>query len=93
MGTLTVRLPPELEARLVSEAHRRELTKSDLVRFLLEDGLDDRGGDAPPVSCADLARDLIGCVDSGLRDLATNPKYLEEAIIEDCERGHHSLDR
>lgn len=35
------------------------------------------------VSCLDLAGDLIGCVRSGTPDLATNPHYLEEAIVRD----------
>ena len=93
MSMLNVRVSSELEARLVAEASRRHITKSDLVRLLLEVNLGDRDDNAPPVSCADLVRDLIGCVDSGLPDLATNPKYLEETIVEDYERGLRSLDR
>lgn len=38
------------------------------------------------VSCLDLAGDLIGCVRSGTPDLATNPRYLEEAIVRDARR-------
>lgn len=91
MSTLTVRVSSELEARLVAEASRRHITKSDLVRFLLEEGMGDRDDNVPPVSCADLMEDLIGCFDSGLEDLATNPAHLEAAIVEDYERGLRSL--
>lgn len=56
---------------------------------LLKDGLGSSEG--PELSCADLARDLIGCVDSGIDDLATNPAHLEAAIAEDCERGIRGL--
>lgn len=91
VSTLTVRVSPELGARLVAEASRRHVTKSDLVRLLLEDGLTERQGDAPPVSCADLMGDLIGCVDSGIPDLTTNPKYIEEAIVADYERDLRRL--
>lgn len=38
------------------------------------------------VSCLDLAGDLIGCVRSGTPDLATNPRHLEEAIVQDARR-------
>ena len=38
------------------------------------------------VSCLDLAGDLIGCVQSGIPDLATNPRYLDEAIVRDARR-------
>ncbi len=38
------------------------------------------------MSCLELAGDLIGCVRSGTPDLATNPRYLEEAIVRDARR-------
>ena len=38
------------------------------------------------MSCLELAGDLIGCVRSGTPDLATNPRYLEEAIERDARR-------
>ena len=58
---------------------------------LLEDGLGSSEGPLPEMSCADLARDLIGSVDSGIDDLATNPAHLEAAIAEDYERGLRGL--
>ena len=39
------------------------------------------------LSCADLMHDFLGCVDSGIDDLATNPAHLEAAIVEDWERS------
>lgn len=38
------------------------------------------------MSCLDLAGDLIGCVRSGIPDLATNPRHLEDAVIRDARR-------
>ena len=93
MSMLTVRVSPELEARLGAEARRRHTTRSDLVRRLIEDGLGDPEVEQPRVSCADLMRDLIGAVDSGIDDLATDPAHLEAAIVEDFERGRRSLAR
>lgn len=93
MSMLTVRVSPELEARLGAEARRRHTTRSDLVRHLLEDGLGAVEIGRPQVSCADLMEDLIGCGASQLPDLATNPAHLEAAIVEDYERGHRERAR
>ena len=43
----------------------------------------------PPTgeSLADKTKDLIGCVDSGMGDLATNPKHLEGTPIILCLCG------
>ena len=43
------------------------------------------------MSCLDLAGDLIGCVRSGTPDLATNPRYLEEAIVRDARRWQDDI--
>lgn len=43
------------------------------------------------LSCLDLAGDLIGCVQSGVPDLATNPRYLDEAIVRDARRWRDDI--
>ncbi|MCY3607998.1 MAG: ribbon-helix-helix protein, CopG family [Acidimicrobiaceae bacterium] len=91
MSMLTVRVTPELEARLGAEARRLHTTRSDLVRRLLEDGLDIAEDASTEITCADLMGNLIGCVDSGIPDLTTNPKYIEEAIVADYERDLRRL--
>lgn len=91
MSMLTVRVTPELEARLGAEARRLHTTRSDLVRRLLEDGLGAAEGASADITCADLMGDLIGCVDSGIPDLTSNPKYIEEAIVADYERDLRRL--
>ena len=65
-------LPPEMRARLSEEAQR-------------EPGVD-QPESSERTSCLDLAGDLIGSVRSGTPDLATNPRYLEEAIVRDARR-------
>jgi hypothetical protein len=76
MTTLTVKLPEELELKLVATARRRRTSKSEIIRELLEQGLE-----AAPRrrrgSCYDLARDLCGSVKGAPRDLSTNKRYLE----------------
>jgi hypothetical protein len=76
MRTISVKLPDDLFAQLVSEAKTRRMTKSQLVRERLGTGLHER----PPagaLSCYDLARDLAGTVKGLPKDLADNPKYME----------------
>jgi len=86
MNALSVKLPHELFLRLASEARRRNINRSMLVREILDRTLRDApAADAP--SCADLAGDLVGCVASGRTDLATNRELLEQAVLGDSLRG------
>jgi hypothetical protein len=77
MRTISVKLPDGLLAQLTREAKARRVTKSCLVRESLEKGLHDP---PPPEggSCYDLARDLAGTVKGLPKDLADNPKYMED---------------
>ena len=75
MRTISLKLPDDLLTHLDSEARKRRMTKSSLVRESLEKALHPSltaGG----VSCYDLARDLAGAVKGLPKDLADNPKYL-----------------
>ena len=62
------------------------MTRSSLVRQLIQDALDEADGTSDGASCADLMDDLIGCFASGIPDLATQPRYLAEALLEDHAR-------
>ena len=86
MNVLTVKLPADLHATLMSEARRRNMTRSSLVREIIEDALIRDAAVASP-SCAALAGDLVGAVRSGRSDLATNRRLLDEAIEQDAHRG------
>lgn len=86
MNVLTVKLPAELHATLTSEARRRNVTRSSLVREIIEDALI-RDSDAGSPTCAGLAGDLVGAIRSGLPDLATNRSLLDEAVARDAQRG------
>lgn len=96
MTPLTLDLPPEMRARLSAEAKRRHVSESAFVQAIVAEALagadvlvpvdDGADGTASGVSCLDLAGDLIGCVRSGSPDLATNPQYLEEAVVRDARR-------
>ena len=78
MRTISLRLPDDLLVDLVSEASKRRVTKSALVRESLEQALHRQQPSPREVSCYDLARDLAGTVKGLPRDLADNPKYIRD---------------
>ena len=90
MSILTVDLPGELHAALTNEARRRNMTRSSLVREIVENALVVGTSDATR-SCTDLAGDIVGAVRSGRTDLATNRRLLDEAVAQDAHHvGAHS---
>jgi Arc/MetJ-type ribon-helix-helix transcriptional regulator len=74
MGTLTVKLPPSLEARLEALVRRRGKRKSVLVREAIERLVEERA-EPRKGSVLDLVKDLKGIGD-GPRDLSSNPKHM-----------------
>jgi hypothetical protein len=80
MRTISVKLPDALHSQLAREAKARRVTKSSLVRESLEKALLEQPS-AGAVSCYDLARDLAGTLKGLPKDLAGNPKYMEESTL------------
>ncbi len=72
MKTLTMKLPDGLLGWLENEAKRTHQPKSALVRQILQ-----QHQQRQRQTALDLAADLCGCVESGLRDLARNQKHLK----------------
>ena len=72
MKTMTMKLPDGLLAWLESEAKRANRPKSAVVREVLQ-----QHQQSQRRSALDLAGDLCGCVESGLRDLSHNKKHLK----------------
>ena len=75
MKTISLKLSDSLDRRIASQAKKRGVSKSQLVRDALESYLENGGAMKGP-SCLDLVRDLAGAFE-GPPDLSTNPKYLE----------------
>ena len=86
MSTFSVKLPDNMHGALAAEAKRRNITKSALVREMIDRALEYNARAAPP-SCAQLAGDLVGAFRSGRRDLGTDEELLEEAMIADVRRN------
>ena len=79
MAVISLKLTEALDAKLTEQAHRRRLSRSELVRQTLmsflqssAEGVDNAG----PQSAADLLADLVGCCKDGPTDLSSNPAYL-----------------
>ena len=96
---MRARLSEEAERRNITESAFVRAVVEKALADAEEPGMDqaqplaeprEPGVDQPKsserVSCLDLAGDLIGCVRSGIPDLAPNPRYLEEAIVRDARR-------
>jgi predicted transcriptional regulator len=87
MNAISVKLPDALRARLASEAKRRNVTESIIVRESLEQALFANQAERGGLSCADLAGELVGSM-RGPRDLSTNKKYLQESVLSQHARRH-----
>jgi Arc/MetJ-type ribon-helix-helix transcriptional regulator len=74
MTTITLKVPREMAAKLDAVVARKRVPKSKYVRNALDVALK-KEKDEP--SLYDLMKDAIGCVNSGKKDLATNPKYMK----------------
>jgi hypothetical protein len=77
MRTLTIELSDDLLTRLAAASRDRRVSSSQIVATALERALPARAGDQAGPSALEELGDLAGCFDSGMSDLATNPKYLE----------------
>jgi Arc/MetJ-type ribon-helix-helix transcriptional regulator len=78
MAVISLKLTEALDAQLTEQAHRRRLSKSELVRRALTAYLQasELGAEASaPQSAADLVADLVGCCEDGPVDLSSNPAY------------------
>ena len=78
MTTISLKLPGPLLREVETEARRRGLSKSELIRNSLEATLR-RKRARKSVTCLDLMGNLVGSF-HGPRDLSTNRRYLTEAI-------------
>jgi len=81
MAVISLKLTETLDAQLTEQAHRRRMSKSELVRRALtaflqssEQGMED----SAPQSAADSLADLVGCCGGGPADLSSNPAYLSD---------------
>ncbi|MCZ6672573.1 MAG: ribbon-helix-helix domain-containing protein [Verrucomicrobia bacterium] len=79
MKTITIKVPEELDARLAMRAKRRGVSKSEVAREAFVQLLGDKSQESveEEPSAYDILKDDLGCIDSGIGDLSTNPKHME----------------
>ena len=77
MQTISLKVSDDLLISLDKEAKARRVTKSTLIRESLERELHQKPK-AGGASCFDLARDLAGSMKGLPKDLAHNPKYMDD---------------
>ena len=76
MTTISLKIPDELLARMDAVASAKRTSRSALLREALEEKLEVVASKSAP-SLYDLSTDLCGKDQSGVGDLASNPKHLE----------------
>ncbi len=87
METISVKLPAAVRRKLAVEANRRNVAQSVIVRESIERALARSRNRDEPVSCAEIAGELIGAMRSGREDSATSKELLEEAMLQSKRRG------
>jgi len=78
MGTLTIKIPAELERALEQASTREKLTKSELARRALAGYIAQQQAGSTFVSALDQAAGLVGCFKGGPKDLASNPRHMAD---------------
>ena len=76
MSTLTIELPDELAARLAAASERKCVSPANIVREALETTLLKEDESQGGRSLYERMKDGIGCIDSGMTDLASNPRHM-----------------
>ncbi len=76
MTTISLKVSEELVSRMDAVARARKTSRSALLREALEEKLKSAARKSS-LSLFDQSADLCGCGNSGLGDLASNPKHLE----------------
>ncbi len=74
MPTITVTIPHAMAVKLEKVTAIKRVNKSKYVRDALGTALKKESIEP---SLYDLMKESIGCFDSGVTDLSTNPKYME----------------
>ncbi len=77
MVTITLKVPPATSARLAAEAKARRISKSAIVRELIDKHFKANGKKKRRPTFGELAGHLAGIYKTGPKDLATNPKHME----------------
>lgn len=78
MKTITIKVPEDLDVRLAKRAKRLGVSKSEIAREALKQNLEDNDSNSleEEPSAYDGLIDDLGCFESGVGDLSTNPMHM-----------------
>jgi metal-responsive CopG/Arc/MetJ family transcriptional regulator len=76
MTTITLKVPEDLLARLDAAARSQRVSRSEVCRKSLEESL--KKVIPTRRSLLERSSDLCGCAESGIKDLSSNPKHLDD---------------
>ncbi len=77
--TLTLKVSDQLRKQIAAASRRKNISSSELVRRAVQRYVVDPDEEQPGfVSAGELAGDLVGSLKGGPKDLASNPKHLED---------------
>lgn|GEM_PF-1415397 len=91
MQTISLKFPSYLGHLVETEAKRRRVSKSAVIRACVEEVLVTHRQAKQQISCADLMGDLIGS-QPGPADASSNKRYLAKSLLKDYSRGRASTD-
>ncbi len=79
MKTIAIKLPEDLDVRLAKRAKRLGVSKSEVAREALKQNLEESDSNSveEEPSAYDVLKDDLGCFESGVGDLSTNPKHMK----------------
>lgn len=77
MQTISLKLSDAVAKKLSVVTHKKGVSKSELLRNIIDDYLSDKSSKKNKASFLELAEDLCGCV-NGPSDLSVNPEYFED---------------
>ena len=77
--TLTLKVSDQLRKQIAAASRRKNISSSELVRRAVQRYVvDPEEEEAGFVSACELAGDLVGSLKGGPKDLASNPKHLQD---------------
>lgn len=76
MSTISIKMPDAMGVCLEYEARKRKTSKSELIRYCIDQVLSKKVVKEPP-SFYELSRDMCGKQKGGPSDLSVNPEHLK----------------
>jgi len=86
MQTISLKFPPHLDQLVETEAKRRRVSKSAVIRACVEEVLLKPHQENEQLTCADLMGDLIGS-QPGPADASSNKNHLAKSLLKDYSHG------